>query len=128
MKMATHMVVSIHTYNYTHLVLCDNSTPPEFRYFTFFSEEAAKKFHDDIKPFAEKIGLTQQMLQSLFWLGGPSQVRAAGLLWDHAPHSLCFSNGLYGGWIYQGPDSPANGGAPSFTVSLTPGVGWFAHT
>ena len=33
-----------------------------------------------------------------------------------------------GGLIYQGPTSPANGGAPSFTVSLAEGSGWFIHT
>ena len=33
-----------------------------------------------------------------------------------------------GGLIYQGPTSPANGGAPSFTVSLVKGTGWFVNT
>lgn len=35
---------------------------------------------------------------------------------------------LSGGLIYQGPDQPADGGAPSFTVSLAEGTGWFVHT
>jgi len=35
-----------------------------------------------------------------------------------------------GGLIYQGPDSPADGSGPSFTVSLgnPTEVGWFLHT
>jgi hypothetical protein len=59
---------------------------------------------------------------------------------DFAPHSFAF--GIFGpadargkrrylfngGLIYQGPDSPADGGFPSLCVSLAPGTGWFVHT
>lgn len=53
---------------------------------------------------------------------------------DWAPFSFSFvvkRNGKFmfnGGLIYQGPDSPADGSGPSFTVSLHSGVGWFLHT
>lgn len=33
-----------------------------------------------------------------------------------------------GGLIFQGPLQPADGSAPSFTVSLNKGDGWFVHT
>lgn len=34
-----------------------------------------------------------------------------------------------GGLIFQGPSIPADGSAPSFTVSMNPSeVGWFVHT
>ena len=58
--------------------------------------------------------------------------------YDWAPHSFSFviegkKDGEYrhwfnGGLIYQGPDSPADGGFPSLTVSLHNNIGWFMHT
>lgn len=60
---------------------------------------------------------------------------------DFAPLSFVFwiemrqEDGSYerwmnGGLIYQGPDIPADGSAPSFTVTITDPteVGWFMHT
>ena len=60
---------------------------------------------------------------------------------DFAPLSFCFSMfkrktatapweyWFDGGLIYQGPDVPANGSAPSLTVSMdSTRVGWFVHT
>lgn len=53
---------------------------------------------------------------------------------DFAPYSFSIvfkRRGRFifnGGLIYQGPDSPADGSGPSFTVSLSRNVGWFVHT
>ena len=70
-----------------------------------------------------------------------SQQNLCVLQKDFAPHSFAFAlfrpaaekNGerpywFNGGLIYQGPDSPADGGFPSLCVSLAPGTGWFVHT
>ena len=95
-----------------------------------FTVDAAVKWNEDMIPHARKMGLENQMLDSLYWIAGREQALPTKMWPDFAPHSLCFSQprGLHGGFIYQGPDSPADGGAPSFTVSLAGGVGWFCHT
>lgn len=49
---------------------------------------------------------------------------------DFAPHSFEFAaDGLCGGLIFHGShDGGGNGGAPTFSVSLTPVDGWSIHT
>lgn len=103
--------------------------------------------------YARQVGLLPQLVGALRWLNnyanGPGchYDRATGantrcLLYPdrHAPRSFeyvmqCRENEqapwkkfFPGGLTYQGPDSPADGSAPSFTVSLAEGVGWFSHT
>lgn len=63
------------------------------------------------------------------------KVRRVRIFSDFAPYSLGFTiednEGNFqfnGGIIYQGPESPADGSAPSFSVSLHNKVGWFIHT
>lgn len=69
----------------------------------------------------------------------PDQVRCV-LFEDFAPLSFGFRMEqrqeddnykffMNGGLIYEGPDSPANGQAPSFTVTVGESrIGWFMHT
>lgn len=107
---------------------------------------------EEVKKFAESIGLADQLQKQLDFLDkyghDPNDTspqrrleNRCVLKKDFAPHSFDFAIyrpdaenpgqerlWLNGGLIYQGPDSPANGGAPSFTVSLAEGVGWFLHT
>jgi len=55
---------------------------------------------------------------------------------DFAPYSFFWTEfsptrqrGLAGGLIYHGPhDGGGNGGAPTFSVNLTPTNGWCIHT
>jgi hypothetical protein len=105
---------------------------------------------DAVRQFARSINLEHQLQQQLDFLRDygksadkvPEEFRQnlCVLQWDFAPHSFAF--GMFGpgdedgkrrflfngGLIYQGPDSPANGGFPSLCVSLVPGTGWFIHT
>lgn len=103
------------------------------------------------RAWAATHGLTEKLEKSLKYLsdygniglpdGAANRIEHRCVLSaDFAPHS--FGVDMYrpgktpgewayafsGGLIYQGPDSPANGGAPSFTVSLARGIGWFLHT
>lgn len=100
---------------------------------------------EKVRAFADSIGLRDQLEGKLSYLNtygggeGREDYTRCILYWDFAPHSFFF-NLLWteegkepvlwfnGGLIYQGPDAPANGGAPSFTVSLAEGHGWFVHT
>lgn len=96
--------------------------------------------------FACTAGLREQLDQALLRLhlyaaswDDPGQTKAV-LYRDFAPYSFSVDvskreeNGEYrhwftGGLVYEGPDSPADGGGPSFTVSLD-GTrrGWYLHT
>lgn len=95
--------------------------------------------------FAKTAGLYPQLEKQLLYLStygdpdGDETYSRCDLYKDFAPHSFAFvmyrrsEDGEYkrwfnGGLIYQGPDCPAGGGPPSFTVSLTSGTGWFVHT
>jgi uncharacterized protein DUF4120 len=100
---------------------------------------------DKVKAFAKEQGLLEQLEKQLnylnFYGGGeedPNYCRC-DLYYDFAPYSFSFV--LYrtregeepkmlmnGGLIFQGPKNPANGMAPSYTVSLAEGTGWFVHT
>jgi len=49
---------------------------------------------------------------------------------DFAPHSFNFTMcGMYGGMLYHGPhDGGGDGSAPTFSVNISPVVGWSLHT
>lgn len=102
--------------------------------------------------FAETVGLTRQLVGRLDYLAsyagqrdGPPHrydLTRCVLTPDFAPHSFAFTmertgisarDGLAPFWfsgalVYQGPESPADGRAPSFCVSLATGDGWHVHT
>lgn len=94
---------------------------------------------------ARGLGMSDQLKQQLRYLDdyaehgdrGRTQCR----LWDDfAPHSFYFvmkrrqEDGSYkrwfnGGLIFHGAhDNGGDGGAPTFSVSLTPASGWKIHT
>jgi hypothetical protein len=96
-----------------------------------------------VRAFADSLGLRDQLEKQFDYLStyasnGGTKENVCIIGKDFAPHSFAFA--IYqirdgerrywfnGGLIYQGPDSPADGGAPSFTVSLAEGRGWFVHT
>ena len=92
----------------------------------------------EVREFAESIGLAEQLQKQLDLLGsyGGVGVSICKLYKDFAPHSFSFNmqwiderrRGFGGGLIYQGPVCPADGSFPSLTVSLAKGTGWFCHT
>lgn len=108
----------------------------------------------EVRAFAASIGLEDQLQKQLDYLslygfrGLPPAERPPEreqnrcvLTKDFAPHSFEFSvwppgvepwgggrSIVHGGLIFQSPAIPAHGGAPSFTVSLAEGTGWFIHT
>lgn len=93
------------------------------------------EYLDLVRDFAKSMGLEQQLQQKLDYLaeyGDGNNTCKLGK--DFAPHSFIFTmfrDGSYwfnGGLIYQGPDCPADGSFPSFTVSLAKRTGWFVHT
>jgi len=89
------------------------------------------------KEFAEKVGLGAEFDRAIQiaheWAQNGQSVEIYS---DFAPHSFGFAilsnNGsciLAGGLIYQGPELPANGSAPSFSVSMdSTRRGWFYHS
>ena len=94
-----------------------------------------QEYYEEVIEFVDSIGLRKQFNEQIYRLTGFYDAKAVCKLGkDFAPHSFSFAvylDGKFkfnGGLIYQGPDSPANGSAPSFTVSLAEGTGWFIHT
>ena len=93
---------------------------------------------EDVKQFAKNMNCESQLSEKLEYLknyGGGDRVCL--LYKDFAPYSFGFAileKGtdrcvLNGGLIFESRDCPANGSAPSFTVSLGgPRTGWFVHT
>lgn len=89
---------------------------------------------------ALKMNLLAQLESQFRYLASYGQQRTECELYcDFAPLSFAFTMFIFkedgervpwfsGGLIYEGPNVPANGSAPSFTVSLEPGHGWFVHT
>lgn len=97
----------------------------------------------EVRSFADSLGLREQLEGKLKYLAeygeSPEPEYRCDLYQDFAPHSFAFSIyrklpgdewrfWLNGGLIYQGPGQPADGNAPTFTVSLAEGHGWFVHT
>lgn len=114
-------------------------------------EVKCPEYLEEVRAFARTLGLEDQLQSRLDYLSHyghagdaavpESEQPVCVLCSDFAPHSFAFE--LYrpdpaaeggrrfrfnGGIIFQGPNNPANGGAPSFTVSLAEGTGWFIHT
>ncbi len=101
-----------------------------------------KEHFETVKAFAEETGQMEQLQGKLDYLaefgGEPKNVRCL-LFRDFAPHSFEFMlqkhvNGEWkrwfnGGLIYHGShDRGGDGGAPTFSVNLTPQQGWTIHT
>ena len=113
-----------------------------------------KEHMAEVKAFAEKIGMIKQLQDRLNYLDGyacrvDDGVNTATidygrtkclLFTDFAPYSFAFTmqrsnaNGDYeywfnGGLIFHGPhDNGGDGGAPTFSVNLSPEHGWSIHT
>jgi len=109
--------------------------------------ENTEKKMAKVKEFADKVGLLEQLNGQLEYLGNYACNEENGMDFtkctiysDFAPMSFQFTmqmknkKGEYehffnGGLIYQGPNIPANGNYPSFSVSMDNSkVGWFIHT
>lgn len=92
------------------------------------------------RAWAEKVGLTDQLQGQLDYLEGYSDRETRCQLYtDFAPHSFGFTmevkrdgewvRWFNGGLIYHGPhDNGGDGGAPTFSVNITPTNGWSVHT
>lgn len=119
------------------------------------SEQAQARFNE-IMQFAAKHDLLGQLIDTLHHLS--NYANAEGCMYDKekgkntcctlypdwAPLSMRIrmeytedwdgTAGIWkclytGGLVYQGPDQPADGSGPSFTVSLnSEKVGWYVHT
>ena len=113
------------------------------------NQDAQQQYRQAVR-HARRCGLYDQWRETIRYLAtyanGPGcrYDRALGMntkcvLWpDFAPYS--FQVVMYhldeagwqpwfnGGLIFQSPAIPANGGAPSFTVSLDSRAGWHLHT
>lgn len=100
---------------------------------------------DEVKAFAESSGRMKQLQEKLDYLDTYADHESKGLTQcvlgsDWAPNSFSFlmmkkdANGEYqrwfnGGLIFHGPhDGGGNGGAPTFSVCLSPTDGWSIHT
>jgi hypothetical protein len=90
-----------------------------------------------VRDFADRTGQRQEFESSLSDLTAfLPDGWTVDLYTDFAPYSFFWiqfnldrSRGLIGGLIYHGPhDSGGNGGAPTFSVNLTPANGWRIHT
>lgn len=95
----------------------------------------------EAKAHAEQLGLTDQLNEQLERLGqlfqGGNRKVACHLYGDFAPFSFAWSlvdedegRVFYnGGLIFHGPhDNGGDGGAPTFSVSLSPHDGWSIHS
>lgn len=87
----------------------------------------------EVENFAARVGKLKQLYGRIEQLC--SNGDTVRLFKDFAPHSFEFirlrdGERVYnGGLIFHGPhDGGGNGGAPTFSVSLTPVDGWSIHT
>jgi hypothetical protein len=101
-----------------------------------------KEHFDEVKEFANKIGMGEQLQGELDYLdeyaGGEDTL--CQLYRDFAPYSFGFTmqkrndqgqwvKWFIGGLIFHGAhDNGGDGGAPTFSVNLTPCHGWQVHT
>lgn len=102
---------------------------------------------DEVKAFAERVGKAESLQKNLEYLGtyacNDGRQTRCRLFRDFAPMSFFFRMELkqehepddayrfwfVGGLIYHGPhDNGGDGGAPTFSVSITPQDGWSIHT
>ena len=122
----------------------------QFKFWMDRAEHSAHASLEEIYSFAEAIGLEDQLLKQLEYLATyfdntEDRQYKCELYTDFAPWSLSFcfyykkpladrtwsewKFAFNGGLIYQSTTNPADGGGPSFTVSLDPTrQGWFVHT
>jgi len=92
-----------------------------------------EEYFEQVERFAHDTGRLKQFYERIEQLC--SNGDTVRLFQDFAPHSFEFvrlRNGEHvynGGLIFHGPhDGGGNGGAPTFSVSLTPQDGWSIHT
>jgi hypothetical protein len=82
--------------------------------------------------FAEVTGQEESLQKALDTLDRIAQNTNKQVLlgWDFAPYSFTFMVGnLQGGLIYHGDhDRGGDGGAPTYSVNLSPETGWRLHT
>lgn len=108
-------------------------------------EVTDQDYFNSVMNFAEKANKVDNLREKLDYLGSYADHENTGLTKcllykDWAPYSFEFvmlrrdSNGEYkrwfnGGLIFHGNhDGGGNGGAPTFSVCLTPTDGWSIHT
>ena len=106
-----------------------------------------EKYLEEVRAFADKVGKRENLEDKLKYLGNyacngdrPQDYTRCILSKDYAPYSFYFvmqvkeKDGSYkfwfnGGLIFHGQhDGGGNGGAPTFSVCLTPTDGWAIHT
>lgn len=104
-----------------------------------FSGQEGREWFGDIMRFAEgrpikEFASLQQCLEQIARIASNCP-KGGGILppriyKDFAPMSFGWSAGvLVGGCIYHGEhDNGGDGGAPTFSVQLTPTYGWAIHT
>ncbi len=89
------------------------------------------RFLNSIPDMNTRLELMGTLNHSLEHLGRVCRAGERGQLYtDFAPLSFGWhSGGMVGGLIYHGPhDGFGNGGAPTFSVSLSDEAGWQLHT
>jgi hypothetical protein len=99
-------------------------------------EFSDSEHRDAVIAFARQTGQDGQLAETLERLSRLAGQGRAKLFRDFAPHSWEFvifrqdgESRFNGGVIYHGPhDRGGDGGAPTFSVSLTPCEGWSIHT
>jgi len=101
-----------------------------------------KDYFDGVMQFAQVTGQVDSLKEQLDWLDSYNDKNKTrcNLYKDFAPYSFYFvmevkdKDGNYktwfnGGLIYHGPhDGGGSGGAPTFSVCLSPTKGWSIHT
>jgi hypothetical protein len=87
---------------------------------------------DEVIAFAHKVGKYDSLCKGFEHLArlGQNGGKPAIIIKDFAPYSFNWQAcGMFGGLIYHGPhDGGGDGGAPTFSVSLTPTHGWQLHS
>ena len=103
-----------------------------------------EEYLEKVKEFAREAGMEEQLQSQLDYLDSYSDPNRDGnticqLRKDFAPYSFAFTmqrkqgaelvNWFPGGLIFHGAhDNGGDGGAPTFSVNLTPCNGWVVHT
>lgn len=98
--------------------------------------DGTEKHVDEVKEFASKIGLLEQLNNKLDYLNNYGDGNwCCHIGKDFAPYSFAFE--MYkddqfrfnGGLIFHGShDNGGDGSAPTFSVNLSPVIGWEVHT
>lgn len=123
-------------------------------WFSRLDTSGCQEHFDKVEAFAKESGRHEQFMSRLgqlvwsdieddalaYW-GTPIADMRVRLFYDFAPHSFEFvreikdvskdewRRAVNGGLIFHGPhDNGGGGGAPTFSVNLTPQDGWSIHT